>query len=172
MTILNTLLISFGVIAVLVLLCMLVVWLEKHGPEGDYDERQRLARGNAYRISFFFGVAYIFFLVCYLDISDSTVLPETLSTLLTVGILVELMVFHIYCLLTRAALPFSGSPILTSASYGLCALFNLVSYLSYSNRPGYLRNEDTFNILHLLLGICFASLAVMYLISAFWKEKE
>lgn len=172
MTILNTLLISFGVIVALVLLCMLVVWLEKHGPEGDYDERQRLARGNAYRISFFFGVAYTFFLVFYLDSSAGASLAVSPSTLLWFGLIMEWMVFNIYCLLTRAALPFSGSPILTSAGYGLCALFNLVFCLSYSNRPEYLRNGDTFIIPHFFMGVCFASLAVMYLISAFWKEKE
>ena len=47
-----------GGIAALVALCMAVIRGEKRKESGEYDERQRQAQGNAYRLSFNVGFFY------------------------------------------------------------------------------------------------------------------
>lgn len=42
---------SLGVLILLVLVCLGAVWLERRFPGKRFDERQKIARGNAYRLS-------------------------------------------------------------------------------------------------------------------------
>lgn len=172
MTISTALLFIFGALAGLVALCLLVIWFEKHGPEGDYDERQRIARGNAYRISFWVGTAYAIFWAFYLIFSDPSSLPVSPFYLILLGLCMVAMVFHIYCLLTRSALPLSGSPLLISGGYALAALLHLISFFISISPPEYPRPDSDTLLFRLTISMCFAALAVMYLIPAFWREKE
>jgi len=172
MSIWATIFCILGVLAALAALCLLVIWFEKHGPEGDFDERQRIAQGNAYRISFWVCFTYAAFLELYLGLVKPEELILSPRTLIQIGVLMALMVFHIYCLLTHSALPLSGHPTLNAACYGVLALHFFTDFRRYLTFSEQYRPDKETLLRTLVFGMCFAALAVMYLISAFWKEKE
>ena len=47
MSVFHALLLMLGMLAAMVLVCLLVIWLEKELPGDQYDERQKIARGHA-----------------------------------------------------------------------------------------------------------------------------
>lgn len=164
------LLVVFGVLLAMVLLCMAAIWLEKKAPGEDYDERQKIARGNAYRLSFFVGAFYFLGLFFYLEISKKL---DHVVFWLFVGMELQLMTFHIYCLLKRSALPFSKKPLHSAISYGLLAVLWVVNFFSWRRADSRFAMGITDNtLMQLILAVSFGALSVMYLISHFWKEKE
>lgn len=164
------LLLIFGALVALVLLCLGAIWFEKRAPGEDYDERQKIDRGNAYRISFHVGVVYFLGVLIYLELSKNM---EYVILLLFVGMELQLMTFHIYCLLKRSALPLSKKPLASAMSYGLLSAIWVVNFLSWRRADSRYTAQITDNAWIQLTGAAFfGALAVMYLISHFWKERE
>ena len=54
----NAVFLLLGILALLVAVCLGVVWLERRFPGKKFDERQKIARGNAYRLSSWVGNVY------------------------------------------------------------------------------------------------------------------
>ena len=104
------------VLASIVLLCFGAVWLEKRYPVQEYDERQKAARGRAYRLSTITGLVYYtcvaFVLIFQVD-GKKTIEP---FLLVVMGIILQGLVLHTYSILSHAALPLSGKPVATILS--------------------------------------------------------
>lgn len=178
----SVLLWSLGTVAVLLLLCLIDIWFEKKFPGESYDERQRQVRGNAWGLASTIGVAY--FLILYACLELKIELPLEVSTLIFIGLDIQLIVFHIYCLLNNAALPLGHNGWLTAGGY---AFSGILYFINFRSRQKYLEwhtlygedslgvtwaeaTEDTY--LMLLVCITFIALAAMHLIRLLWKEKE
>ena len=170
MTFAAVLLWSAAVLAAIVLLCAAVIWFERKFPGKAYDERQNLYRGNAYSAAFWVGAAYFFAYICWL-LPDSFEPPVELDPFLVVyiGLIIQAMVFHTYCLLTKSALPLSGKPIFSMISYGMLGTQSLLNYYFRLNNP-YV--GDSMQVVSLVNGFSFYALILMHLISLLWKEKE
>ena len=117
------------VIAAIVVAGVLAVYLERHFPTEKFDERQKIARGNAYRFSHWTGMIYYFGLIVYFVLHTGkrewAVEP---FVLLMIGILIQLQSFHIYCLMTHSALPLGEKPLPMIISYTLwvlCIWYNI-----------------------------------------------
>lgn len=166
-----------AVVAVVFLvgICGLVVYLERNFPSEKYDERQKVARGNAYRFSHGVGMAYYFGLLVYFVFhtgkSEWTLEP---FLLLAVGILIQLQSFHVYCLMTHSALPLGEKPVASIIGYFLLGAMYLAQYyLQYipENAVGF-TGAGSMNLFRLLIAFDFFSLAVLHLIALLRKEKE
>lgn len=160
----------------MVLLCLGTMYLEKKAPRNDYDERQKQVRGNAYRLSFALGISYQLVLFALTDFQKE--LPLKLSTMIYLGVLVQLLVCHIYCLLNHAALPLSEKAWLGIGTYLLTGFGQLASF--YSNMNLYQRVGLQLGYtppwegiwLKLALAVTSFALAIMHLIALVWKERE
>lgn len=166
------------VIAAIVVAGILAVYLERHFPTEKYDERQKIARGNAYRFSHWVGMAYYIGLLFYfaMRIGESEWVLEPFL-LLTIGILIQLQSFHIYCLMTHSALPLGEKPLPTIVGHFILGGMYLLMYfdqyipLDVAKAAGY-DGALSFNLLRLLISLDFFALAVMHLIAYLRKEKD
>ena len=166
------------VIAFVASASVLAVYLERNFPSEKYDERQKIARGNAYRFSHWIGMIYYFGLLIYFTLhtgKSEWVLEPFL--LITIGILIQLQSFHIYCLMTHSARPLGEKPLPTIIGYfimgGLYLLQHFGQYipLDAAEAAGF-DGAMSYNLLRLLIALDFFALAVMHFIAHLRKEKE
>ena len=171
MDIWNVVLIILGILAGLVLLCMAVIFVERKRPSEKYDERQMIARGNAYRVSFTVGLFYYLAICAYLtwNVGKSGIAAEP-YLLVFMGFLIQMMVFHIYCLLTHAALPLGEKSWIAVFSFSVCGALQLLTddFAAPLSMVGY----DSYALVRLTTGVCFLVLALMHLINLFIREKD
>lgn len=169
------LLLTITVIALIVAACALVVYVGRNFPSEKFDERQMIDRGNAYRFSHWVGVIYYIGLLAYFAFrigKREWVLEPFL--LVTIGILIQLQSFHIYCLMTHSALPLGEKPVPTIiGNFLLGGLYLAQYFFQYipENTVG-LTGYESMNLFRLLISFDFLALAVMYLIAMLRKEKE
>lgn len=170
MTVLKAVLIMLAVLLASAALCWVCLWFEKKAPTEDYDERQQIAHGKAAGVSLWTGIVY-FFVVIYWMKEDK--LPAEGYLVVFAGLVLQLMVHHIYCLMTHSALPLSQKPWVTIGNYAILATVWILRATMY--------DPDWDRSLHgagsgfwatVLGAFSFSSLAVMHLISLLWKEKE
>ena len=106
-----------GTLALVIVLCAAAVWIEKKFPGKEYDERQKAARGRGYRLSFWVGFAYFvgvaLVLLQQVD-GEKTVEPYLL---VFIGLMLQGVVEHTYCLFTHSALPLSQNRVATVLGY-------------------------------------------------------
>ena len=150
--------------------CCVCLWFEKKAPSEEYDERQKIAQGNACGVSLGVGIVY-FVLVIYWMKEDK--MPAEGYLVVFAGLVLQLMVHHIYCLLTHAALPLSGKPWVTIGNYTILAVVWILRATMYDPSWGMSLYGAGSGFWAIVLGaFCFCALAVMHLISLLWKEKE
>lgn len=168
--------VTLAVLAGIALLCAGVIrWEKRHSSEEgeEYDERQRYARGNAYRLSFYVSFCYylgLLFCMKFIEEKDSV------YTMLFIGVGLQLMVFHIYCLLSHAALPLSETDkpwrvIYFYSGLAVLAVIDFLKFAVFGKAEGL--TELSGNALRsLMLGVTWGSLALMHLIQYFRDRKE
>ena len=170
MGILQWFLFTVGVLAALVLLCWATIWAERNFPSESYDERQKQARGNAYRLSFWVGIVYYFTVMCVMIFrKDKTVYIEP-YLLLFFGFMLQIMVLHIYSALTHAAIPLSEKPGVAVISYFAVGVMNLM--MNDYSEPFPLLGERSISSVRPVLGIMALALAGMHLIQLLRDRKE
>ena len=163
------------VVAIIVLAGILAVYVGRNFPSEKFDERQQIDRGNAYRFSHWVGMVYYFGLMVYFVLhtgENEWVLEPFL--LITIGILLQLQSFHIYCLMTHSALPLGEKPLPIIVSYFVLGGLYLVMYFGQyipEDTP-WITGAASYNLLRLLISLDFFALAVMHLIAHLRKEKE
>lgn len=168
------LLLSTIVIAAIVAICAITVYLEQNFPSEKFDERQKIARGNAHRFSWWVGMAYYFGLMVYFVFrvgkSEWVIQP---FLLVVIGILLQLQSFHIYCLMTHSALPLGEKPIPTIiGNLVLGCLYLVQSFAQHiPDNVGY-AGADSMNLFRLVISADFFCLAILHLIAFVRDRKE
>ena len=166
------------VIAFIVMACLLAVYVGRNFPSDKYDERQKIARGDAYRFSHWVGMVYWLGLLVHfvMHTGEGEWMTEPFLWLI-IGILIQLQSFHIYCLVTHSALPLGEKPLPTIVGHFVLGGMYLMMYidqyipLDAAEAAGY-DGAMSFNLLRLLISLDFFALAVMHLIAYLRKEKE
>ena len=159
----------------LVAACALMIYLEKEFPSEKYDERQKIARGNAYRFSHWVGMVYFLGLMVYFVFhTGKTEWALEPFLLVTVGILIQLQCFHIYSLMTHSALPLGEKPIHSVISYlGLGTIYLVQYYFQYvPEDAAFITGAQSYNLLRLLISLSFYFLAIFHLVACFRDRKE
>lgn len=162
-------LIHIGIIA----LCFAVLWLEKHYPSKEFDERQKLNRYKASRLSQLIG--WFYFLVVAVILIWQVDGEKTIEPFLLVmfGILLQVTIDHTYCLLTHSALPFSQKRTAAIAGYLFCGVTQILSFaISHDLNPLSLTGRGSSGWVNLIVGIDFLYLALMHIFQLLWREKE
>lgn len=174
-----------GVLIALAALCWVVSFFQRNLPSEKFDERQQQVRGRANGLAMWFGYIYFLILFACLELDVSLTLSSKL--LIFIGLLTQVMVFHIYCLLQNAVLPLSQKPWVSVGMYGFMGFANFLNYRMQAKnlRIAQLAEEKGIDMLGvtmesagenvylmLILAITFFSLAAMHLIRIIWPEKE
>ena len=170
MSVMNAILMTIGALAMILIFCAVVIAVERKFPSERYDERQKQARGNSYRLSFWTGTVYYLAVMAYLTFQIGEELLIEPFLLIFVGLLLQVMVAHFYSILTHAALPLSEKPGIAVLSYLFCGILQLTSY-DYS-QPIPLVGQGSQKWVLLLAGVSFLTLALLHLISILRREKE
>lgn len=176
MTIWKMLLWYLLALAVMVLLCLGAMLLERKFPDKKFDERQKQVRNSAYRLSFALATGYQLILFVLTDLEKE--LPLKISTMIFLGVLSQLLVCHIYCLLNHAALPLSDKAWGTIFSYLLVGIGYLIGLCSdwelYQRIGATLGFTEPWEGIWLKMAIMltFFVMAALHLIAYFWKERE
>lgn len=173
MSVFSTVLYILLVLVCVVLLCLAAVWLEKRYPVEEYDERQKAARGRAYRLSTITGLVYYtcvaFVLIFQVD-GKKTIEP---FLLVVMGIILQGLVLHTYSILSHAALPLSGKPVATILSSLFCGILQLFAFsVHYRQYSVDLVGHGTSAWVFLIAGISFFYFALMHIIQLLWDRKE
>lgn len=168
------LLLYAAILALLIIVCALAIHWKQNSSSEKFDERQKIARGNAYCFSWWVAIAYYFALMTYFVFhtgkSDWVIQP---FLLIFIGFLLQLQSFHIYCLMTHSALPLGEKPVPTIIGYFVLGGLHLLQYfLQYiPENVGYAGAAST-NLLRLLISADFFSLAILHLIAYLRDRKE
>ena len=173
MSIISAIGIILLVLACIVILCFAAVWLEKRYPVEDYDERQKAARGRGYRLSFWTGIVYylIVALVLIRQVNGEKTIEPWL--LVVIGILLQALVLHTYALLSHAALPLSGKPLVMVFSNLFCGMLQFINFSMHREQYSMsLVGYGTSAWIFLIAGIGFFYLAALYLIQYLQDRKE
>lgn len=172
MTILHgILLLLLGALVLLGICWALLRWEKNRIRIHEYDERQSIERGNAYKISFWVGIVYYLVVVTLGAFDGGT---DDLHFLVMLGILIQLLVFSFCCLLTNAELPLSRNPIAAIASYfliGACdiAYVFLGDVYTLGSKIDKLGSVEW---IELICGIGLIMMGLMQLIQLLRREKE
>ena len=163
------------VIGALALAGLVAVYVSRNFLSRKFDERQQIDRGNAYRFSHWVGMVYYLGLMTYFVFrtgKSEWVLEPFL--LVVIGIMIQLQSFHIYCLMTRSALPLGEKPMTVIIGYLVLGSVYLAQYfMQYipEDTP-WVTGAGSYNLLRLLIALDFYALAIFHLIGLLWKEKE
>ena len=163
-----------AVIAFIVLAGVLAVYVGRNMPSEKFDERQKIARGDAYCFCHWVGLVYYFGLMIYFIFhTGKTGWHAEPFVLLFIGILIQLQSFHIYCVMTHSALPLGEKPMPTIIGYLVLGTMWLAMYFGqYVPEDVGLTGAGSYNLFRLLTALDFYALAALHLIGLLRKEKE
>ena len=154
------------VFAVIFVICALAIWIEKKYPGEKYDERQKQARGNAYRLTVICGMVYHILAAVVCGMED--VSGDIWFMLIMYGVIGEAMILHVYCFLTHAAMPLDERPVFTMIAW---LIMGVVYVLQYVIRP-VPAGAGLIGYAQLVAGCCFLLLSAMHLISYIRQKRE
>ena len=168
----NAVFLLLGILALLVAVCLGVVWMEHRFPGKKYDERQMAARGRAWRFSGIVGMVYYLLIFAYFLRCDSRGSFEVAPYLLMFGgIALSSLSFQIYCLLTHASLPLGDKPFRSAITAAALAVMYFVR--STPDLPGFVQESWGSNFwVRLILTVFWACMALIYLIDWLREVRE
>ena len=161
------------VFAAIVILCAAAVWMEKKYPGKEYDERQKLARGRGYRLSFWIGILY--YVIIALVLIGQVDREKTIEpyVLVLVGVILQAMVNHTYCLMTHSALPLSQNRVWAIFGYVVCGALQFCQFHIWQERDGLsLVGHRSAAWGALIAGCCFFYLVALHMIQMLLERKE
>ena len=162
-----------AVLAAVIVLCLAAVWMEKKYQTKEFDERQKVFRGRAYRLSFWTGIIYyagvVVVLIHQVD-GEKTVEPYLLVVM---GLLLQAMVMHTYGILTHSALPLSQKSLTMAGAYLFSGTLQLLTFLHHRKQysVGFV-GHSTSAMVFLMTGSCFLYLALLHLIQYVRDRRE
>lgn len=159
MSVIGMFILTVIVLAALFGLCHLAVKLQRDFPSEKYDERQKIARGEGYRLAFWTGLVYS--VVILIIIGFERLDSDAVVALITSGILVQAMVLHFYGFLTHSALPLGEKPMVSVVCFSIMGVMYLAEY--FFLYPSWYQ---------IVYGMCFLTIALLHLITHLRRDKE
>ena len=175
MTILQGILLTVLGMLILLGLCWgLLRWDKRKIKLNEYDERQNVERGNAYKISFWIGIVYYLVVVTLGAFDKST---DDLLFLVMLGILIQFTAFNFCCMLTNAEISLQGNTVLS-----IVMDFILGAHFLFKPFRDAFRSDITFGTkvselrffgrIELYCGVALISMGLIQLIKNLYQEKE
>ncbi len=171
MTTVQAILWVLGVAAAIAVICAIAIYVENRYTISKYDERQKASRDAGYRVAFYVGIFYYFFMM--IDSINPKNLDMEVYLIFLFGFQIQMMTVHIYGLLTDSALPLGDNPLTSVLCYSGMGLFQLLGIPRWGEYEGFpLFGEGSSKWLNLTMGIFFLLLALAHLISMLRRRKE
>lgn len=174
MTAIGVIGIAVAALLTLVLVCGTARGLYRSGDNKAYDERQLIEQGRARAVANTVEAVYFGLLTAYLihmEFGGKQTLPPSL--LIFIGLLLQIMTYHIYCVMTHAALPFGENPKATIFWLTAAGLVQFGNFCTNHRTPPLWAPGDTgIGVLNLAAGTAFFFLALLHLICLLRKERE
>ena len=169
MSIIHVVGLVIGLLALVVLLCAAVTWMERKVPKMEYDERQKSVQGKAYALAFNVGLLYFIPVTIWQMLqAEAGKMFMEMYLILFLGIWMQMMLFNTYCIFHGAGLPLSRK---CSWALGTCLLFAGYYFVKYVGFRDEL-NRIGFHFIPLLMGVGFAYMALLYGIQMLRERKE
>lgn len=150
------------------------LWKKKHGAAyGTYDERQILARGNAYKKGFFCLIIYEMVIGC-IELATGWKLFADQMTASFIGIILAVTVFALQCIIKDAYCSLAekaGSVALLMFGLGLGNL--VIAILSYKDERTFItEGKLNFHSLNILVFIMTVIVGTANLIKMYQNKQE
>lgn len=174
MTAIGVIGIAVAVLLTLVLVCGTARGWYRSGDNKAYDERQLVEQGRARAVADTVEVVYFGLLIVYLiyvEFGGRQTLPP--SMLIFIGLIIQVVTYHIYYVMTHAALPFGENPkttIFWLMAAGVVQFGNF--WMNHSDSPLWAPGDTGIGLLNLVAGTAFFFLALIHLIALLRKERE
>ena len=160
-------------VALVAVVCLILgfVFKKKRCNSENYDERQNLVRGKAYKIGFFTLLIYngIYMMIAALWPNFFMEAPAAAF----LGIVIAVAVFGSYCIWHDAYLGLSENPKQIFILFGVIMALNFVCGIHHITEGDVIVNGVlTFNSLNLLCGVLFLILFVVFGLKALKNRME
>lgn len=145
MPFLSALLLVVAIALAVLAVCAVLTWVEKKNPPKQFDERQQIVRGQAYKWACVTGLCY-FISIAILDLVLPSGVQADLFLVIMVGITLAIFVCECYCCFHDAYLPLTKSPKANIIMlYALGAMY-LLQAVNWVDRMTVTFAEDGFRI--------------------------
>ena len=140
MNTLNVVLFILLVVGVSALVTIAIIMLSRtnHSLKGEYDERQQLMKGKAFRAAFFTGLGYSL-LVFLLDIVGCKIPMETGLLGLTGG-MISLVVYVTIAIMNDAYIGLNEKLGSTLGLFAVCGVMNIIPAITNIRSGGFVKN--------------------------------
>ncbi len=179
MSMMHVLLGILGILAAVAGICGVSVWLGKRYGSERFDERQKIAKGEAYRVSFWVGFVYYGAVALYFIPQVNYGQPRTEPKidgylLVYLGLMLQIWILHIYDLMTDSVLPLGEKPLVIAAADIMNGFLWLRSFESWNERyPGMqMTGEGGAKWIWLVSAVTSFLLAAVYLLSMLRRNRE
>lgn len=162
----NTWIIGFWVGLLVSMVAVFVIFFvkTKNDTNAKYDERQLIARNNAYKFSFFTLIGYC--VLCgVLDAAE--IRWATLCTQMFIGVVLSAMVFVILCVIKGAYNGLNQSGAASAVFTGFIGLLNLIVFIGnvfVENEPLWTDGMLNDHIINLCVAVMFLAVSVIQLV--------
>lgn len=169
----NTWLIGLGIGLLVVAIVAFIIFLVKTKDEINvkYDERQLIARNNAYKFSFFTLIGYC--VLCGV-LGTAEIKWATLCTQMFIGVVLSAMVFVILCVIKGAYNGLNQSSSVSAAFTGVIGLLNLIVFIvNVFVKDESLLTDGILNdyIMNLCVAVMFLAVAAIQLVRCHIEKK-
>lgn len=160
-------LVSFGIVYLLI-----TVLRKRRGGHGQYDERQTLVQGRAYKASLFTLLFYLL-AVGLFDLFTG-IRWCSLFVCVMIGICLSIGVYAMICIVNDAYISVREKPRFTLLLLTVVSVMNLVPGIANLLHPGYLLTGGILNehITNLLVGVLLLALAIGLLLRILRSKRE
>lgn len=146
MTFLIAMLLVVGIAMAVLAASALLVWVEKKKPPKQFDERQQIVRGKAYKWACVTGFCY-FIAVGILDLVLRDGVQADLFLLVMIGVTLSAFVRECYCCFHDAYLPLTQSPKVNIILLYVSSVIFLLNAASWVSRMRVTITESGFEVL-------------------------
>ncbi len=161
-----------GVAIAIAAVCAVSISIGNQKESKMYDERQKAARNEGYRVAFYVGAVYYAYMIP--NLKGKNYLGVEPYLLLLFGLLMQILTVHIYALLKDSALPLGEKPGWMAATYtvwGINHLLNMPRY--HTDVVGLpLMGYGSEKWIYFSTGCLFFLLALSHLISMLRHRKD
>ena len=169
MSMIHAVLLVVGLLAAVVLLCVVVTGIEKKLQRTEYDERQKIVQGKAYALAFNAGLLYFIPITVWQMLqADAGKQFADMWLLLFLGLWIQMLLFNTYCIFNGAGLPLSGKHPWAAGVYVLLGIHYFLAFFGYGPEL----NRQEMSLAPLMMGVGFAYLGVLHLIQYFRDREE
>ncbi|MCR5468480.1 MAG: hypothetical protein K6F37_05915 [Lachnospiraceae bacterium] len=159
-----------GFLATFIVVIIITAWARKNKQKCEYDERQQLIRGKAYKYAFFGTFISAF---CFMALIGSEIYPVSAVHALFLTMMVGLVIYVVYSVWHDAYFTVNSNPSRYLILIAVIGIMNLFSGIVEVRANGFdITENSNGGSINLYLGVVFSILFVVLLLKKFVKKED